>query len=341
MQAAWLDAPTKQEFHLTEHGIELDNASESLAQQTQRSYITALPHYGCLAIEGTDASTFLQGQLSCDLQLLNEQQACRGVHCTPKGRAIASFQLLQQAEHRYLAVLPHSTLPLLQQSLAKYIVFSKAQLQDDSAHCALFGLSGPDGEALVAQHWGNVPGAAQQQGLRDGAFCIRQRGTVPRFLLGLPASEAGAFWQLASKTLQIADSAAWLLQDIQCGVGEITAPISETFIPQMLNYDSLGAISFAKGCYTGQEVIARAHYRGAVKRRMQGFQSENSACPGSGDPLFSNEGKNCGTVITAVTSKPGHVEGLAVLPADHAGQLHSDEQGNSPALLAHPIDYPD
>ena len=107
----------------------------------------------------------------------------------------------------------------------------------------------------------------------------RWEGERPRFQLSLSPERATEFWQGASAALPVAHSAAWTLLDIRAGIAPVGAAISERFVPQMLNYDRLGAISFSKGCYTGQEVIARAHYKGAVKRRMQGF-----SCPGSKAP---------------------------------------------------------
>lgn len=320
-------------------GIEFSAIDASLEQQVLQPFITVLPQWGVLTVEGPDAATFLQGQLSCDLNGVTPELACRGIHATPKGRAIAGFQLLQCGEHRYDCLLPLSALPLLQQSLAKYIVFSKAELADNSEHRVVMTLSGAGSESLVAQYFAKAPMVTHQQVNASGANCTRLEGDTPRFRLVLDAQAAGEFWRLSTAMLSPAHSAASLLQDIRAGVATIEAATSEAFIPQMLNYDLLGAVSFNKGCYTGQEVIARAHYRGAVKRRMRGFTSTTSHCPRPGSEVFV-DGKSCGRVVNAVASNSNRIEGLVVVAEDLAGEIRFDPEHDASLILI-PLDYHD
>lgn len=320
MQEPLLTDLLPQGWSLDDTGIVSSPGAPSPAQLLAQDIITMLPNYGVLGVAGPEAATFLQGQLSCDVQTLSTARSCRGVHATPKGRAIASFQLLQHDEEQFYFILPTSTLPMLQQSLQKYIVFSKAELTDHSAAWTALAISGPGATALLRDKFGAGTDGAGDQAAVGGGHCIRLEGAGARYLLLLPDSEVAPFWQGAIETLTPADSATHLLQDIQAGVATIEAATSEAFIPQMLNYDKLGAISFNKGCYTGQEVIARAHYRGAVKRRLRGFQLASSSCPAPGAEARSG-GKAVGQVANAVQCDGETVAGLVVVAEDFDGDL--------------------
>ncbi len=317
MQQDWLGAVISQDFRLSPQGIVFSDKPRPLGEQAEEDFVTLLPELAVLGVEGSDAAKFLQGQLSCDLGAVNTSSGRRGAHCTPKGRAIASFLLTQQGPQAYACLLPCSALEMLQRSLAKYIVFSKAELQDNSESWAIFGLSGASARDVILQQGdGNVPSGPLCQVSFNGGFCLQLEGPQLRYLVSLPRSKAKGFWQSASQALAVADSAAWELLDIRRGIGNIVADTSEMFIPQMLNFDKLNAISFSKGCYTGQEVVARAHYRGAVKRRMRYFQGAAEVLPAPGSALGS-EGSN-GTIVSAVSSGSGNIEGLLVLAEDQA-----------------------
>ncbi len=339
MQQNWLNSVITQVHHLTPEGISFSGGAGTLQQQLEADFVTLLPGMGQLSVEGSDAARFLQGQLSCDLDEVNPAAGRRGVHCTPKGRAIASFILVQQAVHRFTCLLPCSALPALQRALAKYIVFSKAQLEDVTDSWAVFGLAGNSARGLIQRYGdGALPnGPFSRAGLGAG-YCFQLEGETPRYLVVLPRSEAEAFWRAASQELTIADSAAWELLDIHQGIGNIVGDSSELFIPQMLNFDKLGAISFRKGCYTGQEVVARAHYRGAVKRRMRRFSAEADAPPGAGDALVA-EGLS-GTFVSALATGGGRIEGLVVLGEDQPAQARMALNGQDTTIITTALDYP-
>lgn len=337
MQQDWPSAVISQAFTQSDDGIAFQDSHDSLAQQSLRDFITPLPGLGILDISGTDAEKFLQGQLSCDLRSVDADNARRGVHCTPKGRAIASFILANSSEQHYHCVLPDSCLALLQQSLGKYIVFSNAELGDNSNQWVALGLCGKAAEVLIQSYFGAVPSSPMQQLCHDGALCINVEGSRARYLVLLPLAAAAGFWQTASQSLQASDSAVWQLIDIKSGIANIEAATSELFIPQMLNCDMLGAISFNKGCYTGQEVIARAHYKGAVKRRMQYFSASAAQCPAPGTAVFK-DGSNSGTVVSAIASEDNSIEGLVVVAQDSKStQLGPESDAASLDLTA--IDY--
>jgi tRNA-modifying protein YgfZ len=206
---------------------------------------------GVLAFRGADAAKFLQGQLSADVEKLDIGAASlAGLH-SPQGRVIALFALLRTAPDEVLAVLPTELIAVAAPRLRKYILRAKVRIDDLSESLRVLG------------SWTGPPSASQIHGLP----------WADRWLLLVPADPAD---MTAGRT---EDRAQWERADIAAGVPQVYLPTSETFVAQMLNLDLLGAIAFDKGCYTGQEVIARAHYRGRVKRRLQRWLN------GSGIPL--------------------------------------------------------
>lgn len=340
MQQDWLSSVITQAFSVSPEGIAFTETELPLEQQVNKDFVTLLPQLGVLGVEGSDACRFLQGQLSCDLDSVSLAAGRRGVHCTPKGRAIASFILAQQSAQHYACLLPYSTLPALKQSLAKYIVFSKAQLLDLTQAWLVFGLAGAAARDFIQHHGdGILPGGSLCQTSFNTGHCMQLEGSGPRYLVRLPRREAASFWQESTRQLAVADSAAWDLLDIRQGIGNIVASTSEMFIPQMLNFDRLNAISFRKGCYTGQEVVARAHYRGAVKRRMRYFSGLAGTAPVAGSAL-AGEGTS-GTIVKALATADGHIEGLVVLAEDQPAEQVLMLEGSSVSIATAKIDYPD
>ena len=204
---------------------------------------------GILRARGADAISFLQGQLSNDVTRLESGRLQLSGYHTPQGRAIALLRLTPLAADDLLAVLPRELVPLVVTRLKRYVLRAKVQITDESAQWHILGYQGP---APV------VPA---------GALCLpygssRHLVVIPRSL-DPPALEAPA-----------GTAADWAAGDIAEGLPQVYLPTSEAFVAQMLNLDVTGGIALDKGCYTGQEIIARAHYRGQVKRRMQRFESE-------------------------------------------------------------------
>lgn len=263
--------------------------------------ITApLAQLAVLEIAGPDAETFLQGQATAQLTHATDHFAPLGAFCTPKGRVIANVRILRPEETRYWLVLPASTLPLLEQHLNKYGVFYKATIQqredlhvygvqgDNAALHTTFGLSAPS----------SATGACQTQG---NAVLVRVEGAA-RFM----------YVSATSPATDPMDTAEWWRQEINAGVAWVEASQSDAWLPQMLNWEALAGISFKKGCYTGQEVVARAHFRGQVKKRLMRLESEvfddTASVPKTGDSVMDVEGdvpKAIGTVLAAQPSYDG------------------------------------
>ena len=197
---------------------------------------------GVLAFRGNDSARFLQGQLSADTEKLAlGSSTLAGLH-NPQGRVIALLALLRSGAEEILAVLPRDLMAPVAQRLGKYLFRAKVRISDESDALRVLGaMAGAEPAGSISISWG------------DRRLLLAPRGTE-RIDPGTSV-------------------AAWERADIAAGIPQVYAATSESFVAQMLNLDLLGAIAFDKGCYTGQEVIARAHYRGRVKRRLQRFRA--------------------------------------------------------------------
>ncbi|PZP26625.1 YgfZ/GcvT domain-containing protein [Pseudomonas kuykendallii] len=276
------------------------------------AFFCPLAHEGVIAVRGPDASTFLQGQLTCNLNYLNESHSL-GARCTPKGRMLSSFRILPQGDGYLLAMAAELVQPQLE-DLKKYAVFSKSKLFDESDAWSRFGLFEGDsalgklGFALAPD-----PGALQQ---KDGLLALRLENG--RAELWAPADQASTLLGKLVALLPTADVDAWKLTQIRAGVGQVFGETRETFIPQMINLQAVGGVSFKKGCYTGQEIVARMQYLGKLKRRLQRLAGD-ADLPAPGTELFSPvHSTSVGEVVLAAHSEDG-IELLAVLQEDAVG----------------------
>jgi hypothetical protein len=236
---------------------------------------------GVLAFRGPDAARFLQGQLSADVEKLGEgASTLAGLH-SPQGRTVAVLALLRTTADEVFAVMPRELASVVESRLRKFILRAKVRIEDVSETLRVVGMPGDEGAQGPALNWGG------------------------RRVLLMPYASAGEF------SSDSADRATWERADIAAGIPQIYTATSEAFVAQMLNLDLLGAISFDKGCYTGQEVIARAHYRGRVKRRLQRWHAAGVTAPRAGDSARTVEGRAL-TVVRAAPAVEGGWDLLAV-----------------------------
>jgi len=251
-------------------------------QHNQRIY--PLAHLAVLTVSGKDAASFLQGQITCNIHDLSEIKSSMGALCNPKGRAIATFLLIKTGS-AFLMVLPVELLQTVKKRLSLYILRSDVVLTDSSDELCLIGLSTTapvhrppfsGGVAPCAPE--GIPPASLQSSAPESAtgalFSTSQQDVITvylghRRLIAASPEQAVALWTERTRHgYQPANSAHWRYLDIVSGLPWLTTETSEAFIPQTLNLDKLGGISFNKGCYTGQEVIARMHYLGKAKKAM-------------------------------------------------------------------------
>ena len=269
--------------------------------------------YGLLQITGADSAKFLQGQLTCNMQDITLQQSRYGAHCTHKGRMVASFRLLQVNEQSYLFSLPQATLPHLQKSLGKYIVFSKAKLHAASDDYLQLGISGPQAAQLIAKLCGSAPTTRHEQHIHDNGIVICVNEIIPRFLCIVPAAHAKNIMGNLDTSIKISNCHYWHWLNIRDGIGEVREQTIEEFIPQMLNLQRLDGISFTKGCYTGQEIVARMQYRGILKKGMYRLAGSGTA-PLPNSAIFQEQQEQAvGHIVMAENIGADQWEALAVI----------------------------
>jgi tRNA-modifying protein YgfZ len=283
------------------------------------AFFCSLSHEGVLAVRGPDASKFLQGQLTCNLNYLSDSQSSLGARCTQKGRMQSSFRILLEGDGCLLAMATELLEPQLA-DLKKYAVFSKAKLSDESALWARFGLGNAD--TLLAGLGLELPPEDGAVARNDGLIAIRV--SADRTELWAPADQAEVLREKLAAQLPEGDLNQWLLGQIRAGIGQVMPATRELFIPQMLNLQAIGGVSFKKGCYTGQEIVARMQYLGKLKRRLYRLALNAEELPAPGTPLFSpTHGSSIGEVVIAARAEQ-NIELLAVLQAEAAedGNLH-------------------
>jgi tRNA-modifying protein YgfZ len=247
-----------------------------------------LDSLGVLRVRGADSVSFLQGQLSNDVRLLGPDRALLAGYHNPQGRVIALLRLLQLAGDDLLAILPRELVAPVVQRLGKFVLRSKVKLSDESGQWSIGGLIGQanveqanpgDRVAETVMPETVMPETVNGVARRDGTFVVRIALRPARWLFVRPAASEAAPEPARPRGAgggAPMQGALWERLAIAAGEPEVYAATSEAFVAQMLNLDALGAIAFDKGCYTGQEIIARAHYRGRVKRRMHRFLSDES-----------------------------------------------------------------
>lgn len=298
------------------------------------AFFCTLSHEGVLAVRGADAGKFLQGQLTCNLNYLSDTQASLGARCTQKGRMQSSFRILLEGDGVLMAMASELLEPQLA-DLKKYAVFSKSKLTDESAAWVRFGVD--HGDAALSSLGLDLPAETDQVVRTDGLIAIRV--SPARAELWVAAGQAGDIKGKLSAQLSEGTLNQWLLGQIRAGIGQVMPQTRELFIPQMLNLQAIGGVSFKKGCYTGQEIVARMQYLGKLKRRLYRLQLGASDLPEPGTQLFApNHGSSIGEVVLAAHTG-ANIELLAVLQAEaaEAGDIHVGAL-DGPAL--HLLDLP-
>jgi folate-binding protein YgfZ len=293
--------------------------------------ITTLDHWGVIRARGADAAAFLQGQLTNDVAGLGPTQARLAGFCSAKGRLQASFVVWQAAPDELRLACARGVLPATLKRLSMFVLRAKCKLDDASAEIALQGLAGAPAQAAVGTHapW-------ERRDADDGATLIRlpdAAGLMRALRIARPdAALAGP--QAAPGSWQ------WL--EVQSGVPLIEPATVDAFVPQMLNFELIGGVDFKKGCYPGQEIVARSQYRGTIKRRM--FLFDVDAAASAGQEVFhaTDPGQPAGMVVNAAARPDGRGSSALVevkLAALADASLHLGA-ADGPALAPRPLPYP-
>jgi tRNA-modifying protein YgfZ len=293
---------------------------------------------GLIAVDGADAGAFLHAQLTSDIAGLPRLRTQYSGYCSPKGRLLATF-LVWRTDDTFFLQLPTSLYQDVQSRLSKYVLRSKVKLADATADYRLFGVWGSDAPDALAGIPEIVPEALHD--LVAARDCYVTRLAAGRFVIVVPAEGADAARAvLAPRALELPEN-AWARLEIESGIPVITRETQEQFVPQMVNLDLIGAVSYAKGCYPGQEIVARMHYLGRLKQRMYRVHIASAIAPAAGEPLFSDafgRDQASGTIVNAASTENGH-DALAVIQMSAiAGAVHW-KSPDGPAAELKPLPY--
>jgi folate-binding protein YgfZ len=282
--------------------------------------LSALGQLGLIRVSGADARNFLQGQFTNDITKVDTGHSQLSSFCSPKGRMLALFRIFQRGDDLYL-MLPRERLQATHKRLQMFVLRAQVTLTDVSDELVIAGLAGDCVQEMLPGAPEDVDGCAES----DQLTLIRVAGDRPRCLvIGEPAAMQ-AWWQAAAEQATPARADCWPLLDIRAGLPAVLEANTEAFVPQMANMQLVNGVSFTKGCYTGQEVVARMQYLGTLKRRMYRVRIAADACPAAGTELFSPSsasGQGAGKVVDARPSPDGGCEALVV------SQISSMEAGD-------------
>lgn len=256
-----------------------------------------LPHWGLIRAQGDDAASFLHNQLTNDFSLLGLGEARLAGYCSAKGRLLASFIGWKRSADDVLLACSADLLAATQKRLSMFVLRAKCKLSDASAQWRLLGLAGPSAQAWLGAA---APAAVWGKATHEGADIVRLPDVdgAPRYLWAAPL-------EVTPPALPSLSEAAWRWSEVKSGIARIEAATVDRFVPQMLNYEVLGGVDFKKGCYPGQEVVARSQYRGTIKRRS--FLFSGDAAMAAGQEVFhdADPSQPAGLVANTASSDGG------------------------------------
>lgn len=258
------------------------------------AFFMTLSQLGVLQVEGEDAQSLLQNLLTNDVAALAINQSQLAGLCNPKGRLLAIFLLLRRS-NSYQLILPKTMCAGLQQRLSMYVLRSKVTITDVSDNMTCMGLTLGANGIISSQV---LPNEIYQASEHDDSVLIKYPGSQPRFLyIGSPSQVTDFTAELLEQQWQLAAESDWELLDIEAGLPIILPETKEQFTPQQVNLDLVNGVSFKKGCYPGQEIVARLHYLGTPSRRMFQAEVHTANLVKVGDEVTSDKGDIAGHVV--------------------------------------------
>ena len=268
-----------------------------------------------IKVYGGDATSFLQGQLTNDIRLIDESHSQLSAYCNPKGRILTVFRILMQGEH-YLLQLPIPLLDVILSRLRMYVLRADVKLVSVDEDLQRIGIAGPDAAAIIDRQLGIVPTALTACVAQGDLTVMRLPGIQPRFEIITTLATAKRLWDELGHDCRPVGTSVWAWLDIMTGLPNVYRETSEAFIPQMVNLEILGGVSFGKGCYTGQEIVARMQYLGKLKQRMyRAHVFTTQQVPRPGDTIQGSDlaGQTVGTIVDARRSPESGYDMLAVV----------------------------
>jgi folate-binding protein YgfZ len=298
-----------------------DPSTQALAALTGNA-VFDLQHLALIAVDGDDAVEFLQGQLTNELGDVTATRAQQSAWCSPKGRVLTCF-LVFRHDGRLLLQLPQALIEQTLKRMRMYVMRAKATLENASAELMRIALVGEDAESCLRDRVGDLPEGAEDVRLSGQLSIIRLRGRRPRYEIVGPHEAVTPLWDACRRVAVTAGADAWELLDIEAGIASIGPNTSDAFVPQMINLDRIGGISFTKGCYVGQEIVARTQHLGRIKRRMYRAHWNGASPVDAGDILQASDNATSprARIVNAKAAPGGGFDVLAVIPIDVAAGL--------------------
>ena len=316
-----------------------NNIKSEIAATKNTHTLCDLSHLGLLEVGGAEAVSFLQGQVTNDVKLLvTNNIAHYSGYCTPKGRLLALFLAFAHNDHLHLQ-LNRALLEPIMMRLKMYVMRSKVDIKDVSEKIIKFGLNGPDSGALLTPFFSQIPNQDYELvSLENGA--ILKLPTIAghtRFQIFTDAINAPILFNALKVNCQLVGKPCWDWLDIQSGIPDVLLKTQEQFVPQMLNLDILNGINFKKGCYTGQEIVARTHYLGKVKRRTYLASIQSSTAPVEGDKVVDAANNDVGQIVRVAPNDEAGFDALIELRIEAKQGGNLTWQGN--AISTKPLPY--
>lgn len=339
--------------YLSNNGAELvEDVVTSFGNIEQERHVVSsgdvmcdLSHLAILEVSGEDSVEFLQNQFTNDVAALSVGKSQFDGWCTPKGRLTALFRVTRVEEDRFLLILPRDLVDAAEKKLKMFVFRSKVAINNLSDSAVRIGLSGPGAEQQLTAvtEAKPLPATVDDAIITGKCTIVRLRpGPHPRFLVVTDLEPAKKIWSHFDVQSAPVGRGAWELLKIRAGVPSIFLKTQESFVPQMVNLQSINGLSFQKGCYPGQEVVARMEYLGKLKRKMYSIfiHEESTPAPTVGSALYSassSSAQGAGEVVSVEKNGDGVWEGLAVIEvaAAEADDITFSEDGSIPVTLIH------
>lgn len=318
------------------------NPTRELKLAGNGDIIIDLSHTGLISIRGEDAESFLQGQFTNDIRLVDAEHAQISGYCSPKGRLLSNFLIFKHADC-YLLRLPKVLVEDTIKRLRMFVLMAKVVIEDASESYIHIGYYGPNTEKELQDKLGLIPTEDFSSLQINELTVIRLPGNNPRFEVLGSLDKIKKLWDNLNVNAAPAGSEVWDWLSIQSGLPLITPQTVDAFVPQMVNMQLINGISFKKGCYTGQEIVARMQYLGKLKRRMYLAHVDANTRPQEGDPLFSassKSGQGTGKIVNISPAPDGGFDLLAVIEISSvdSGSIHM-ENAEGPALTFMDLPY--
>ena len=313
MNQDWQNFLTQQGAQLNEGVVQhFGNLQAELLATRDSTIMCDLSQFGTLKVTGDEAQKFLQNLLSNDINAVNINTSQLSSFNSPKGRMLATFLIWQQGTEYHLQLSRNLSAAMLKK-LAMYVLRAKVKVSDASDEVVCLGLSGKEAAKLIEKNFNAKPEPDWAVLQHGSASVIRM--AADRFQISTTVAHAKELWASLNKTARMTGSACWDWLNVRAGLPVITPATQEQFVLQMSNLDVLGGVSFTKGCYPGQEIVARTHYLGKQKRRMFLAHVASDTAPEAGNELFSETmpGQACGMVMNASAAPAGGFDLLGVM----------------------------